>query len=51
MEDLIRAKLMTMTDIQFALGERKIDIVTTSDITGEDQPLIVQEARKEAREL
>lgn len=48
-----------MTDIQFALGDRKIDIVTVRRTTGSQQedeteqraPLIVQEARKEAVEL
>lgn len=56
---LIKAKLKTMTDIQFALGDRKIDIVTVRRTTGSQQedeteqraPLIVQEARKEAVEL
>jgi 3-dehydroquinate dehydratase len=49
-----------MTDIQFALGDRKIDIVTVrrrtegsqkEDETEQRAPLIVQEARKEAVEL
>jgi len=57
---LIKAKLKTMTDIQFALGDRKIDIVTVrrrtkgsqkEDETEQRAPLIVQEARKEAVEL
>ena len=57
---LIKAKLKTMTDIQFALGDRKIDIVTVrrrtegsqkKDETEQRAPLIVQEARKEAVEL
>lgn len=57
---LVRAKLKTMTDIQFAIGDRKIDIVTVtlnqkkSEETAETQgnvPLIVREARKESIEL
>ncbi len=57
---LVKAKLRTMTDIQFAIGDRKIDIVTVtldqekSEETAETQeniPLIVREARKESIEL
>ncbi|HDQ15376.1 MAG TPA: nucleotidyltransferase domain-containing protein [Sediminispirochaeta sp.] len=48
---LIRAKLKAMTDIQFALGERKIDIITTTPGETAQPPLIVQQARKEAIEL
>ncbi|MFP4267668.1 MAG: nucleotidyltransferase family protein [Spirochaetaceae bacterium] len=47
---LIRAKLHTMTDIQFALGDRKIDIVVLSG-KSEKTPLIEEEARKEGVEL
>lgn len=57
---LVRAKLKTMSDIQFAIGEMKIDIVTVdrnTEGTGESEgakergPLIIREARKEAVEL
>ena len=55
--ELIKKKLKTMTDIQFATSEQKIDIVTVpsdikySDDTGEPTPLIVRNARKEAIRL
>ncbi len=49
--EVIRKKLKTMTDIQFALGDRKIDIVSipfNQDKTdGEDVPIIIKNAREE----
>lgn len=50
--NVIRKKLKTMTDIQFALGDRKIDIVTVpfNPERGDvpiDASLIIKNARKE----
>ena len=46
-EELVMAKLNAMSDIQRAIGDRKIDMVTTSPDCSTDQPLIVQNARKQ----
>ncbi|RKX73115.1 MAG: nucleotidyltransferase domain-containing protein [Spirochaetes bacterium] len=52
--DVIKRKLKTMTDIQFAIGDRKIDIITTtpekwnSMKNEEREPLIIRKARREA---
>ena len=51
--DLIKKKLRTMSDIQFALGDQKIDIVTApKSIAGvesieQNPPLVVTMARSE----
>jgi predicted nucleotidyltransferase len=47
--EVIKKKLKTMTDIQFALGDRKIDIVTVP--YNSENTLIVKNARKEAIQL
>lgn len=57
--DLITKKLTTMSDIQFSIGDQKIDIVTSpfrkTDADGYDgtlqTPLIVENARKEGIRL
>lgn len=49
--ELLRAKLQTMSDIQRAIGERKIDIVTAAPDMSTDVPLIVSRARQEGIRL
>ena len=44
---LLRAKLKTMSDIQRAIGDRKIDIVTAAPDLSTDAPLIVSKAREQ----
>lgn len=50
--ELITKKLRTMSDIQFAIGDQKIDIVTApfagedSKKTAEETPSIVRNAKK-----
>ncbi len=52
-EEVIISKLKTMSDIQIALGDQKIDIVTQpvktdrTDGDTENEPLIIRNARKE----
>jgi len=45
-KDSVRKKITLMTELQFRLGERKIDIVTASKDDKEDAPLIVKIARE-----
>lgn len=49
--ELLRAKLKTMSDIQRAIGDRKIDIVTAAPDLGRDVPLIVSRAREQGIRL
>lgn len=49
-EAAFRAKIDAVTDIQLAIGERKIDLVTTRRDTPDQRP-IVREARREAVKL
>lgn len=46
-EELIVAKLRAMSDVQLAIGDRKIDIVTISPDCTTGQPLIIQNARNQ----
>lgn len=46
-EELLLAKLLAMGDIQQSIGEQKIDILTASSKSSQDQPLIVQNAKQE----
>ncbi len=46
MKDSVRKKITLMTELQFRLGERKIDIVTASKNTTGDIPLIEKIARE-----
>ncbi len=45
-EDLVRAKLHAMSEMQLSIGERKIDIVTGSSRQKDEAPWIVQKARQ-----
>ncbi len=44
-EKLISAKLLAMSEMQFQMVDRKIDILTASPYQSADVYLIVQEAR------
>jgi predicted nucleotidyltransferase len=51
-EDQFHRKISLLTDLQFKLGERKIDIITFSRLTAGDAiPLIVEEALSNGVEL
>ena len=45
-QELIKAKLQAMSEIQLRIGDRKIDIVTASSQQSTHVPLVIQEARK-----
>lgn len=49
--DAVRKKIILMTELQFQLGERKIDIITASRTDETDIPLIVKIARETGIEL
>ena len=51
LKDSVRKKITLMSELQFKLGERKIDIVTASKNDLEDIPLIVRIARETGIEL
>lgn len=46
-DTMFRKKLEALSEIQLNIGERKIDLVTTLPVTGDEEslPLIVSEAR------
>jgi len=50
-EELFIRKIKTLSEIQFKLGERKIDIVTYSGQIDDRAPLIVKEAMMNGVEL
>ena len=45
-KDSVKKKITLMTELQFKLGERKIDIITASKNDINDIPLIVKIARE-----
>ncbi|MFP4428976.1 MAG: nucleotidyltransferase domain-containing protein [Desulfovermiculus sp.] len=45
--ELLQAKLKTMSDIQRAIGDRKIDIVAAAPEPDRDVPLIVSKAQEQ----
>ena len=49
--DSVKKKLMLITELQFELGERKIDIVTASRDDKENISLIIKIARETGIEL
>jgi len=49
--DSVKKKLMLMTELQFELGERKIDIVTVLKENKTDIPLVIKIARETGIEL
>jgi predicted nucleotidyltransferase len=49
-EDALRAKIDTITEIQLAIGDQKIDLVVDGPATQsarDDQPLIITNARRQ----
>ena len=49
--DSVKKKLMLVTELQFELGERKIDIVTVLKENKTDIPLVIKIARETGIEL
>ena len=49
-EDAFRAKVEALTDLHLALGEQKIDLVTSS-VDNEHAPAVVETARREGVQL
>ncbi len=45
-KESVKKKITLMTELQFRLGERKIDIVTSESSDTEEVPLIVKIARE-----
>lgn len=50
-EELVKAKLRAMSQIQLRIGERKIDIVTTSKAAEDDERSVVQKAKETGVQL
>jgi len=45
-EELVAAKLRAMSQIQFRIGDRKIDIVAASETAEDDERPVVQKAKE-----